>query len=91
MRMTKVFLTMALGCTAAFAFPASGLMAQSAPSAQNEPATIKAREQATNLALLGGLVRRRFAIAEAGETEANGAARAFLDQRIAELRKRLGN
>ena len=87
MRITKTFLTMAFACTTALAFPAPGLATQ---SAQDDPATIKAREQATNLALLGGLVRRRFAIAQAGETESNRAARAFLDQRIAELRARLG-
>jgi hypothetical protein len=90
MRLAKALLTIAVAGLAALAFPASGMAAQSAPSPQDGPAALKARDQATTLALLGGLVERRFAIAKTGETESNRAARDFLDARIAELRARLG-
>ena len=89
MRTSKV-LTSAIACSIVLGLPQSAVAAQHSGPHQEPVAALKERDQATSLALLGVLVERRFALAQAGETDENRAARAFLDERIAGLRKRLG-
>ena len=87
---TRRILTAAITCALALGLSQSALAVQNSRSDQDRAVAIKERERATSRALLGALADRRVAIAQARETEASRAALAFLDARIAELRRRVG-
>jgi hypothetical protein len=93
MRPVKVLLATALIFGATIGIHAPGLAQQTAGVAQADlsAAELHARDQATNRALLGGLLRRRIEMSRsAGDTKASRAAIATLDNIIARVVKRAG-
>jgi hypothetical protein len=93
MRTINMLLAAAVTSTAAFGLAAPGMAQPSAPSVQRDsPAVVHARERETNRLLMEALVKRRAQLAlEGGGTQAQRAALDFLEQRILEMRRRIGD
>lgn len=87
----KLLLGAALTCIGALGFNAPVSAQQRVESVAGDASSVKARELATNRALLNALLTRRAEVARSTGTPAGKrAALDFLDSRIAQLHRLLG-
>jgi hypothetical protein len=80
----------ALACAVGLGFHVPGSAQQEGSAAQGMASEIALRERNTNRALLDALLERRAEIVRMGEAGQSRDALDFLDRRIAEVKRRLG-
>ena len=89
MRTSRAGLTALLASAALAGLPTPAMTQQPTARGDQSASELRARDEATNRAMLNGFLQRRIAIAQSeGDTKASRAAIAFLDERIAQLIKR---